>query len=437
MLNIQGFISLSKYASNTQGVVSKTGELSNLSRTYSTDQGIYFSNKFPEGWLTTFSVTSDALSASLVLSQVFADEVFEIINSMVTFAETRNRPYDKEEFFNTIRSEFLLKIDGLEFGPIVFDDRLDLPSYVSWKSIANDYSSIKLWFSDEIFRSQYLGYEIRVVPPIEDLDSFFLPFNDAKTLLENQSFSAFGARIEKEKKGKPETSVKFIEVDLLNKYDTRQKIKTVWGVVLYGLEGDYIDTIKDTIVDYVLSKSKYSKQNWELYFPDLFKRDEIILVPRWDKVAVENLSGSSVLYSPLTNLQESLNFTANFLSFYDKDYVLNNCVAFPYVLKSVFSLCVVGSSNSKEKKDFLKLYPDYMSIPSTSLDFARMKIKTQELVLFLDDLFLAAENKDPQFIPPETVHRVLRNKKIFMTSTHDGINFLVASKSNKEFSANV
>lgn len=430
---VHGFISMARCASNKPGVIAPFGELSNHSRTFSKEQAEYSNNNIPGFKLITFKSTDSLTGLETELPETLTNEILSVANAIVNYASTHTRPLDSNDFRGSIAANQLLFISDFELGPIATGGNLELPEFALWKSKANEYSEVRVWFSDSAFSNQYLGFDITVIPPIPLLSDFFLPFEESKAVVESQSMAVFGEKIQAAKARYPETVVKLLEFDLVNKYDTRVKIKTIWGVLIYGNEGDYTDCIKDAIVDYVLANSSYTQEHWELYFPDIFKRTEMIVVPRWDLLAVENLSDRSSLYSSVSPVNGSLSFLKNFLDFYDGAHIDSNSYFVPYSFKTI-GLCIVnGLRNSSGKKDFKKLYSDYLPIPSTSLDFARMKLPTQNFILFLDDLLLWAEKTDPLSPLPTGLHRVTRNKKLFISSNHDGVNYLVAAKFNKEF----
>lgn len=431
---IHGFITIAQYVKNTPGIVSAIGELSTYSRTYSKEKGEYLSSSAQGYQLTTFRSIDTITKTNTEVSQTLVDEILSIAKSIVAYAGNNLRPYDTVDFKNTIAVENFSTIANLELGDLVFGTQgIDLPGFASWNSKANDYSEIRVWFSDQTFADQYTGYDITIIPPVTNLATFFLDYNQAKTVLDGVSVSTLGEAIQTAKQRNPETVVRLLEFNLVNRYDQTTKMKTSWGVLIYGKEGDYIDAIKDAISDYLLNNSVYKQEQWELILPDIFKRTEMVVVPRWDNIAVQNLTDNSSLYSSIIGVKEADTFLKSFIKFYDAPHISSNSYIIPYPFKTIVLCIVNGIKNTIEKNDFKKVYPDFMPIPSTSLDFARMSLTTQNFILFLDDLLIWAERANTLSPLPTGLRRVIRNTKLFISGDHNGINFLVAAKFNTDF----
>lgn len=430
---VQGFVTLNAYVSNTTGIVAPLGELSTNSRTYSKEKKEYIHAFVPGYHLTTFKSTEGITGQEVEIPDNLVLEILTVAQSIVGYATTHVRPYDSEDFQNTVSANLNQIIADLELGDFVSNSTIALPGFAMWKSKAFDYSEIRIWFSDEAFSSQYTGYEITIVPPHPELATFFLPFTQARTRLLDRSIVEMGEEIQLAKLMQPETVIRLMEFEFVNRHDNAEKMKTPWGVLVYGKEGDYIDAIKDAIISYLLSHSTFTQAQWELVFPSIFSRTEMVIVPRWDLMAVENLMDRSSLYSSVVPVQNAMTFLLDFVTFYSEAHVRANSYIVPYPYKSLCLEVVNGSSNILEKRDFLQMYPDYLPIPSTSFDFARMTLPTQQLILFLDDLLLWGEKATPLSTLPSTIRRVIRNNKMFVAATHNGINFLVAVKFNSEF----
>ena len=430
---VQGFVTISQYVSNVPGIISPVGELSTYSRTYSKEKGEYRKLDIPGYQLITFKSIESTTGLEVEVPSTLADEILAISRAVVAYAVGHMRPYDPEDFRNTLETENALVIDNLELGPFEQSATIDLPQFITWKSLGHANSEVRIWFSDSAFSDQYSGYEITVIPPLPVLNDFFLPFSNAKVKIEEQGIVALGEKIQAAKMRHPETVVRLLEFNFVNRHDPAVTTKTTWGVLVYGKEGDYIDAIKDAISEYLLANSTHALDQWEIIFPDIFKRTEMVVVPRWDKVAVENLTDHSSLYSSIASVSETQTFLQSFVNFYSGGHVSVNSYVVPYPFKTLSLGVVNGTNNMDGKKDFKQVFPDYLPIPSTSLDFARMTLKTQALILFLDDILIWAEKVTPISPLPQGMRRVTRNNKLFVSSSLDGINYLVAAKFNQEF----
>lgn len=431
MISIQGFVEIAQYVNNTPGVIGSFGELSPYSRTYSKEKGLYQNSSIPGYSLVTFrSLNEQGQMVAVPSDQVL--EILEVTRAIVAYAQGHTRPYDEEDFIDTIRSQFATTVNGLGFGEFVHGTSISLPSFVVWTSI-NTGNSMRIWLADEAFQSQFTGFEITIIPPLDNLNNFFLPYTEAKAMLDSTSISVFMEKIQTAKNKYPDTITHILEFDFYNRYDQTVKTPCKFGILIYGLEGDYVDAIKDAIIEHLLQNSSYTEEQWKSILPDIFKRTEMMIVPRWDTLAIENLTEQASLYSSLVNPYTNHVFVRNFLGTIPDVWLQGNMYTLPFPLKTLMSFVVNGSNNEPGKTDFKTMYPDYLPIPSTSLDFARMSIPTQQWVLFIDDVLLEAERVTALSTLPSGMRRVFRNNKIFVAKIHNGVNYLVAAKINSEF----
>ena len=431
MLSIQGFVEISQYVSNVPGTVSVLGELSPYSRTYSKEKGLYQNSGLPGYSLVTFR----ALNATGQMVVLPADQVLEILEvtrAVVAYAQGHTRPYDEEDFLLTIQSQFAVSISNLGFGSFVSGPTISLPSYLVWTSTLTG-NQTRIWLADEAFQAQFTGYEIAIIPPLDNINNFFLPYTEAKAMIDSMSITVFMSKIQEAKNKYPDTVTHILEFDFYNRYDQTVKSPCKFGVLVYGLEGDYIDAIKDAIVEHLLNNSTYTEEQWRSVLPDIFKRTEMTIIPRWDDLAVENLTEQASLYSSMINPYQNQQFVQTFLGTVPAVWLQNNMYTLPFPLKTLMSFVVNGTNNEVGKSNFKTMYPDYLPIPSTSLDFARMSIPTQQWVLFIDDLLIEAEKATALSTLPSGMRRVTRNNKIYVAKIHDGVNYLVAAKINPEF----
>jgi hypothetical protein len=93
-------------------------------------------------------------------------------------------------------------------------------------------------------------------------------------------------------------------------------------------------------------------------------------------------------------------------------------------------VCVNGESNIDGKKELTDIIPDYIPVPSTSTDFNRMQIATRDWILAMDNLLLLAETANENTSMPANIRRIIRNDVLFITTLHDGVNYLVAARIN-------
>lgn len=431
MLSIQGFVEIAQFVNNTPGIVGPIGELSPYSRTFSKEKGVYQNSATPGYSLVAFR-SLDAVGNMVAIPEAQVVEILELVRAIVSYAQGHARPYDQEDFLDTIQASFTSSIRGLGFGEFVAGNAVSLPSFVVWTSSVTG-NEIRIWLADDAFQTQFTGYEITVIPPLVNLNDFFLSFSDVKQRLNAVTISSFVSKIQDAKNKYPDTITHVLEFDFFNRYDQTVKTPCRFGVLVYGQEGDYIDAIKDAIIEHLLQNSDYQEEQWKVILPEVFKRTEMVIVPRWDHIATENLTEQSSLYSSVVNPAESIQFLQQLLVTHSEEYLRNNTYTLPFPLKTLMSLVVNGTNNEEGKKDFKQMFPDYLPIPSTSLDFARMSLTTQNWVMFIDDLLLQAEKVTALSPLPPGMRRVVRNNRIFVAKVHDRVNYLVAAKTNQDY----
>ena len=435
MNTVHGFVTIESLVSNTPGRISQIGELSTNALTYSKEKGEYTNQDFPDLRLTTFSAVSDTTGQMIEVpaSQVY--EILAITRAAIAYTEENQRPYLGSDFQDSVEAEFAQTVTGLQFGELVNADNIQFPEYIEWKSLMHGNASIKIWFSNRSFEDQYPNYDVTIIPPLENLNQFFFEYGLVESTLNNLSYADFADRIQEAKQKHPETIFKFVEFEIVNRYDRTQRKKTTWGVLIYGKNGDDIDVIKDKILDWVLENSNYDQTQWEMMFPDIFLRTELTFIPQWNKIATTNLTDNSSLYSSVMKYKETLGLAKAVASFYPPEHIEENTAFIPHFFRTLGVAVINGTSNSVTRRDFAEIYPDYIPVPTTSTDFARMSVNTQKMAMALTDLLMEAETMTATSWLPEKIRRVQRQGKLFASTTFDGINLLVALKINPEFNA--
>lgn len=427
---IKGFVSINQYISNVAGIVSPLGELSTWSMTYSKERGEYKSNTVPGYSLITFKSVNDVTGIPVVVVDSQTTQILQLVAACVNYAIVNIRPYDSTDFRNTILANFATRISFLNFGNFVDNGSLALPAWISWRSVEHNNNSVKIWLSDQAFADQYDDYEIKVIPPIDTLDNFFGTFNIVSNTLDNRDLNDLSDKIATVKGNHPETYLRIHNFDFVNAVNPTQTHKSDWAVVVYGKAGDNIDAIKDAITDFILTNSTHTVQQWTLIFPDLFRRTEFVFLPRWDLVSIPNLSTQAVLYSSIVDPAECIEFAKNNISFYDDVHIADNVKLLPYDYKAISLICINGDGNIDGKKDITNIIPDYIPVPSTSTDFNRMQTSTKNWILTVDDLLILAETANENTSMPANIRKIVRDNVLFITTLHNGVNYLIAAKSN-------
>ena len=432
---LKGFVNIQAMLSNTPDVVSPVGELSVWGYTYSREMGEY-THASSEGYRLLATHSVDTETGPVPVGSTMVAAVLDFAKAAVIFGNAKIQPYDRVEFMAHIQATpgLYSALKNIEFGDFKYGNNLGLPEWFSF-NLASGGDYAKIWLSNEAFVNQYDEYHITVVPPIDDLSKFFLPFGTVSSLMSAVSMTEIVERIQNAKGDDPETFVRSFNFDYSLPSDRSNVVKTTWSVLINGIAGDNIDSIKDAIAAYILSNSTRPKADWEAIFPEIFKRTEFIILPRWDKMSVPNLTVKSGLYGSMIDPNEAVSFCKKFFTFYTQDHISKNITVFPYDYKAVMLHAVNGPDNRPSAKTLVQVFPDYIPVPTTSMDFSRMQYKTQQWAYLLGEMLLAAENANKYNTINAKLRKVYRENKLYISASHENISYLVAARSNYGLSA--
>lgn len=430
---IKGFVTIGHLILNTPDQTALIGELSTWSRSYNREKGTYQDLLLPSYNLVAFKSTDTTTDTTTPVSQDQASQILEVVKACEDYAGNHIRPYDKIDYVNVLTVVFNNRISNIVIGDMVDNGTIEMPEWISWTSDEYDNNEIRIWLADRAFAAQYDEYEILVVSPLLNLDSFYDFYNIAVASLTNTNVEELLQRIEVVKDNDPETYLRVMEFDYYNKDNLQQSTPTNWGVVIYGKAGDNIDIIKDTLVDYILTNSTHTAAEWTVIFPDIFKRTEFIVLPRWDKISIPNLTTISALYGSMLDPKEAHQFCLDNIPFYDQFWIEDNVTLMPFDFKALMLSVVNGQENVTGSQDITTLFSDYIPVSTSTLDFSRMSVNTRDWVLLLEKLLIAAEDADIYTALPEPLRKVVRDGDLYITAVYNNINYLVAARSNSVY----
>lgn len=425
---IEGFVSKASYVKNESGVVNDFFELSPLALTYSKTVAEYQSDAYSDSIVTVFSATNP--TNQFVVDQPKIDKILEVVSKILLYKDTYTAPYNLPDFQNFVAAEMASTTNNLALGAIVIGMSESLPEWVSFTSEDGTWSA-KLWINTTSFEAEYLGYTIVPVKPIDSLDSFFTSYSSSVGQLTSVNYNVFD-RITEAKGAFPETYVRGFYFSYVNPANPDQSTKVMWPVLVYGRNGDNIDSIKDAIADFVIANSTHTRLEWQAIFPEIFQRTEFLFLPRWDKVAIPNLTQLSALYS---SIQEPLECVA-----YSKDkwdniaaaWVENNLFMMPFDYKNIMLLGIPGTTNVAGASNIKLLFSDYIPEGTGTLDFNRMKIETKEWVLIMIALIHAAETASDSVGVANPMRKIIRDGITYVSRVYNNVNYMVATKASLE-----
>lgn len=428
--HVLGFGSIARLVDNAPGSNSALGELSTWSQTYTKNKGEYTDAAIPGIRLNTFSVKGEGDDGEQTLSYSEYSIPLLTIKAALDYAVNTPAPIDPQDFRDAVQAEMFSSIESLEFGELVNNGSTTMPSWMKFTAKVGDKNVYTIWLADEAFSVQYPEFQITVIPPLPDLTKLYGPWQAAVNAMATWTNVKLMEQVQAAKDLHPETYVRYFEFDFVNRTNNTQKKATPWYILVYGEAGNNDDAIKDAIIDYLVKETGQDESVWEKIFPELFKRTEFILYPRWDLTSIPNMSTLTGLYSPFLGIKDSTEYAIRNTPFYPEQHIKDHSFIFPVTYKGVSIVGINGNNNIDEQKDMRAVWKDYIPVPTTSPDFQRMEVATQEWVHFMIRLVETAENATWSSALPQGIRRVRRGDLWYLASNHNKGNYVVAMRNN-------
>lgn len=424
---IQGFVTKDSFIINQDGQVNEFFELSPLSLTFSKERGEYQSITHAGDILHTFTARDTTTGIGFTLQPTEVADILSITGTILAYCT--GHTFNSTEFINYVKTSFNGKISSFTHGALYEGNLYSIPDWSAWTLM--DGTEVRIWHHDEAFQNQYSFYEIVTVAPLDNIDQFFSRYSDVSAQINALSITAVMERIQTAKGVYPDTYTRILTFKFYNKNNTDQSVDTQWGVLVYGKNGDNIDSIKDAIVDFLLNNSTHTEAEWKVIFPEIFMRTEFSFFPRWDKVAIRNTAELGSIYSAVYNPTDMIDHVVrNSPTAVTLTYVSDHLSVMPFDYKSITCGVLCGSTNLAAIDDITEIFPDYIPVNTSALDFNRMSLKTREWVLKMVDLIRIAETVTEYSTVVNPMRRVTRNGQLFVCFVYDNVNFLVSAKKN-------
>lgn len=425
--NLKGFVKVDALTNNNVGINSPIGEPSTWSLTYTRERGEY-SNPTYVGYTLVSVSSSDTVTGKKPVDPSYADHVLEVVKWVVDYAVTKGGLIVDTELRDDLLAEFPSSINNLNYGTLVSNGTISLPGFLSWINPQLPSNLLKIWFADNSFKQQYDQFEIIVIPPIANLNDFFLGPNSVKVKVNERTYPEMIDLIQAAKGNDPETAVRVNSYDYNNAAYPDFTFPTLWGTLIYGLAGDNIDAIKDATIAYVLANSTHTREEWTAILPDLFKRTEFLLIPRWDQYAIPNLTIQAGIYSPIINLKEGAIFTKAKVPGYPTPHIDEYLDTFGVPYRSLAILSISNPDNLLNRFNINDIFPDYINSGTTTLDFNRMSLVTQLWASMINEMLIVAESATDFSDIPITMRRVKRDQRLYIAKVYGNIQYLIMTK---------
>lgn len=430
MQQIQGFISKSNFVSNENRTVAEFFELSPLALSYSRDRGEYQHSNHSGTTLHTFQSVDILSDEQVTLTSDQVTKAISVVNSMLAYMNSHAFPYDTSDFKDTIRAAYSGVITDFNVSDLFAGQVTTFPEWATWTTVTDPSTSYKLWFRNESFETQYTETEILSVPVIDNLDDFFGNYGSMVTRLNALSLTTIMDRLQEARSGFPETYARINAFSYINPNNPTQSVKVNWGSVIYGANGDNIDSIKESLENHILSNSTHTREDWEVIFPEIFHRTEFLFLPRWDTIAIPNLTTLSGLYSSIQGLSDSLTYAEAWLNRIPYDWILTTASIIPFDYKAISLICIPGTTNAVGYENIKEAYGDYIPVGTSSVDFSRMSFATRGWVSVMVELIRAAETATETSSLTAPMRKVHRNGLLYIARAIGDVNFMVAARSN-------
>lgn len=430
MYTIKGFAHIGALVDNATAVVAPIGELAPIGMTYAREKAYYTNSSYPAVSLTVFSAKDDQGVSSIVDGSV-AGKILEAINWIYTKSVAGHFSNDIAAFETLFLNNFSGNLGIARTGTMIRYGSVWCPEAVEIVLLGLSIDTkANIWFSSEAFLNQYDEMEIRVVPPLANLDHFFDLYTNVKTKTDLITTGSIVERAEVLADRYPYTRLRIDTFDWVNPLDPSIKIPVDWPSLLYGVAGDNLDSVKELLVEYILENSTHSREEWTELFPDLFTSTEFIITPFWNSYAIPNRVLESGMYSPVinTNTARTLVKKTTFGNHYTETWIVQRLDIAATTYKSLAIGIVGGPDNRDAGYHLTDNFEDYLLVSSVHPDFHRMSSRTREFVLMLTEMLRIAEEATPYTTVPIGYTRIKRNGIYYIARSYERIQYLVVTK---------
>lgn len=430
------FVKILALADNNDQTVAPLGELSDWAATYAIDKSYHSVPQDAPG-MELVCFRNRGLRSNTPAPAPTAEEAKQILlvaNWIYLNAKSGVITSDRALFLQNIRTQFQSTRMDFDCGDMVTNADVWMPQWVSWVPFTGTGDTlvkgehVKIWFHDESFRTGFGMYDLGFLLPAERLDDLHKSKAEVQALLSLNTPARFAEQLRDLVGRNPQTFVRPLEYEWIDKTDRNAKLPTTWWAVAWGLAADNPDLIREQLIDYILDKSVHPRSEWEKILPDLFVNTEFIIVPQWDRYSIPNKTTQAGLYSPTISqgMIDDLIFKAAPL--YPTAHVKQYGQATTHPYRSLaFAVCG-GNRNRDEVYDFYSKFPNYISVPSSSVEISRTDDRTREWMTLFNEALILAERITEFSDVPSQYARLRRGGVVYLAFSYEKIQYLIATK---------
>lgn len=434
----KSFCNVGQFMSNVPGINSPIGEITPDGLTFSREVGIYEDPTIAGYTLYNFKSATDGVGGGpIVVPGSLVSKSIAFMRFLVnTITAAPGQVYVDELLQTLVTYGAQHGISQITLGAIVQHDQRWCPDWVKFKMDALALTAggpvvdneNTIWLSSAAFETQYSEYQIVVVPPIDNLDLFFGTGASVVNMINAISFPQIIDRMNVFRGGHPETTYRSDEYEYIFPLNSTIRKNVNWPVLIYGPAGNNIDAIKDALIEYILAHSSYDRAAWTQIFPDIFKRTEFIIAPVWQNYAIANRTQAAGVYSPIGLLTEMATYIKRVAPAYAATHVDANACLLGHPYRSLNLMAIGGIDNRDAKYRISQIFPDYINVSTTSIEFNRMAPQTQLWALALAEMIILAETMNKYTTLPQGYMKVTRDGILYIVKTIGKIQYLIATK---------
>lgn len=431
MYILKAFCTFPSISNNTPQAVAPIGEISSNSLTYAKEVGTYQNTLHTNTVLKTFRSSQDGLF--IEVPPIFLAPTLEICQWLYDEAVLGTLTGDHIEVAQRLTVEFGDLVDDVLVGQLMqgTSSTFKMPQWISYtvRNSSGLDNYVRIWFTNAAFSTQFDEYEIDIVPPLADLNQLFNPYNVVQGLLSQRTQTELFNQIQLKRGLYPETILRNDTYDWIDRQNSSFRIPTHWSALIYGIAGNNVDAVREATIEYLLENSDHTRDEWKEILPDLFISTEFVITPYWDKYSIDNLTVTTGLYSPVSFMDEPLEYALRTNTNYTTNHIKSCLCSTAAAYKSIGFAVVGGNENRDGVSRFDIKFPDYILVHTSMPDFNRMSMITRNWVFGFLEMLMIAESMTPwSDIPNIEYTRLVRENVMYLAWTYKSTTYLVASK---------
>lgn len=431
--NLKGFVQFTKSIANTSNTISKFGELSTDTSTYSINKKIYVDNIPSYYSLTTFISKLNTLEGEVPTS--IRNLIYNITDWIIELQSSNNRYENREGLIIALSNKYSSNISNIDLGNLDYDETNKLlPTWISYTQLnLLDFglteNNIKIWYSNNSFINEYDECDIVVIPPVANLDNFF----GDKYTVENRiaSYIKSGDYIRNLSSCRgiqPESSISVETLLWSDPNDPTKTIETQWVLIVYGKINDKEDYAKKSIKEYLKNNSNRTVIEWNNIFIELSKSTLFYILPRWNNYSITEKTLQVGIHNPIINLNKELSYVKLLNIPVTNKHIEDNLYSLPIQYRSMNLLAISGMDNRNNLFNISTILHDLINIPTSDIQYSVMSTNTQSWIFNITKSLHLAETITNTTILPDGYRKVFVNSLLFISFKLDNINYLVLSK---------